>query len=72
MPTLKKRINLTVGEDMLEALKALQKLRNQPSLSAVIIDLTKEALDLQEDLYLTKIASDRSKEETVSHEEIWE
>lgn len=35
------------------------------------MDLTKEALDLQEDIYLAQLAEQRVGEDTVSHEELW-
>lgn len=71
MATAKKRINITVNDEFLEALKALQKLRQAPSLSAVVKDLAMEALELQEDLYFAQIVKERENEEVLSHEEVW-
>lgn len=72
MPTTKKRINLSVEDSLYAELEALQKLRNAPSLSSVVIELTKEALEVQEDLYFAKIAEERENEKTISHQELWD
>ncbi|OUR96709.1 hypothetical protein A9Q84_10225 [Halobacteriovorax marinus] len=71
MPTAKKRINLSVDDSLYEELEELQNLRGAPSLSSIVIELTKEALELQEDLYFVKIAEERDGEKEVSHKEIW-
>jgi len=71
MPTTKKRINLSVDDELYETLEELQKLRKAPSLSSIVLELTKEALELQEDLYFAKIAGEREKEKDLSHEEVW-
>ena len=71
MPTAKKRINLTIDDDLYQELERIQNLRKAPSLSAVVLELTKEALEIQEDLYFAKIADEREKEGVVSHDEMW-
>ncbi|WP_127717027.1 hypothetical protein [Halobacteriovorax sp. HLS] len=71
MPTAKKRINLSVDDSLYNELEQLQKLRGAPSLSSIVLELTKEALELQEDLYFSKVAAERETEEELSHEEIW-
>lgn len=71
MPTAKKRINLSVGDDLYSELERLKELKAAPSLSAVVIELTKEALELQEDLYFAKIAMEREGEKTLSHKLVW-
>ena len=71
MPTTKKRINLAVDDSLYEELEKLKEIKNAPSLSSVVLELAKEALELQEDLYFDKIASEREKEKTLSHEEVW-
>lgn len=71
MPTAKKRINLSVDDSLLSELEELKKLRNAPSLSSVVLELTKEALELQEDLYFAKMAEERDLEESIDHEDIW-
>ena len=71
MPTAKKRINLSVEESLYKELETLKDLRGAPSLSSIVLELTKEALELQEDIYFAKIAEERENEETISHEELW-
>ena len=71
MPTAKKRINLSVDDSLYAELEELQKIRNAPSLSSIVIELAKEALELQEDLYFSKIVTEREKEKVISHKEIW-
>ncbi len=71
MPTAKKRINLSVDDSLYSELEGLQKLRGAPSLSAIVIELTKEALELQEDIYFAQIAKERDSEKTLSHKAIW-
>ena len=71
MPTNKKRINLTLEDSLYKQLEQLRKIRKSPFLSSVVIDLTKQALELQEDLYFAKIAKEREKETVLSHKKIW-
>ena len=71
MPTAKKRVNLTIDDSLLEELEKIKKIRKAPSLSSIVIELTREALELQEDLYFAKIADERKNEATLSHEEVW-
>jgi hypothetical protein len=71
MPTAKKRINLSVDDSLYSELEKLQSLKGAPSLSAVVIELTREALELQEDLYYARIAEERKSESTISHSKIW-
>jgi len=37
----------------------------------VVLELAKEALELQEDLYYARIAEERESESTVSHTKVW-
>jgi predicted CopG family antitoxin len=71
MPTTKKRINLTVDDDLYEELEKLKVLKGAPSLNAIILELTREALELQEDLYFAKISEEREEETDLSHDEVW-
>jgi predicted CopG family antitoxin len=71
MATLKKRVNLTIDDDLYNDFEALKEFRNETSLSNVILDLAKEALEINEDLYFSKIAATRLKEKTISHDKIW-
>lgn len=71
MPTAKKRINLTVDKKMYEELERLKELRNAPSLSAIVLELTREALEVEEDLYFAKISDERLDEKLIDHKEVW-
>jgi len=71
MPTHKKRINLSVDDSFYAEIEELQKLRGAPSLSAIVIELAKESLELQEDLYFSRIAEERAEEKEISHKAIW-
>ena len=71
MPTNKKRINLTLEDSLYDQLEQLRKIKKSPFLSSVVIDLTKQALELQEDLYFSKIAKEREKESVLSHKKVW-
>ena len=71
MPTSKKRINLTLEDSLYKQLEQLRKIRKSPFLSSVVIDLTKQALELEEDLYFSKIAKERETEPVLSHKKIW-
>lgn len=71
MSTNKKRINLTVDHLLYADLERLRKFRKSSSLSAVVVDLTKEALELQEDIYFAENAKKRRNEPTISHDVLW-
>lgn len=71
MPTNKKRINLTLENSLYNQLEQLRRIKKSPFLSSVIIDLTKQALELQEDLYFAKIAKEREREPLLSHKKVW-
>ena len=71
MPTAKKRINLSIDDQLYGELERLKELKKAPSLSAVVLELTRDALELQEDLYFAKIAEERRNERLVPHEKVW-
>jgi len=71
MSTAKRRVNLTIDNDVYDDFESLRKLRNEPSLSGVILDLAKEALEINEDLYFAKIAKSRLQEKRFSHKAVW-
>lgn len=71
MPTVKRRVNLTIEEDLYENFDALKRLRNETSISSVILDLAKEALEMNEDLYFAQLAESRLHEKRVSHDLAW-
>lgn len=71
MATAKKRVNLTIEDELYEKFEELQRLKDEPSMSSLILSLAKNALDLDEDLYFAKIANSRLKEKRYSHDEVW-
>lgn len=71
MPTAKKRINLSVDDELYGELEKLRELKGAPSLSAVVLGLAREALEILEDLYFARIAEERRSEPTVPHAKMW-
>ena len=73
MPTAKKRINLTVEDDLFVNLKRLAE-KEQTSVANVSHALLERALELKEDHYFSKIGEERlsKKAKRISHEDIWE
>jgi len=71
MATAKKRVNLTIEDDLYEDFEMLKELKNETSLANVILELAREALETNEDLYFAKIAESRLKEKRVSHDKVW-
>ncbi|MDL1957675.1 MAG: DUF6290 family protein [Candidatus Desulfofervidus auxilii] len=68
------RINVVFDRSLYTLIKEISE-RESISMSAVVRDLVKEALELKEDVALTKFAEEREKdlkeEELMSHEEVW-
>lgn len=69
-----KRISISFPEDLASQLEDLAALTHE-SLSAIVVDKVREALDLDEDAYWIKIAQERMKEDegkpTISLEDAW-
>ena len=72
MSSVKKRINLTVDHKTYLTLKSLSGKRQQ-KISTLGLHLIQQALDLQEDIYFSKIADKRlaQKQKRISHDKIW-
>ncbi len=72
MPTAKKRVNVTMGDDTFRLLERLAK-RSHRSLSAVSLDMIEHALKLEEDRYFSGVADERlaREEKRISHEKAW-
>ncbi len=72
MPTTKKRINITVDDDVYKALERLSGKRDQ-SVAGVGLSLIEEALAYQEDLHFSRIADDRlaKKQKRILHDKAW-
>ena len=71
MPTLKKRINISVDDTFYKEIERLKVIKQASSLSAVVVELVQEALEIQEDLYFAKLSDERSDESTLTHDEMW-
>ena len=72
MPSVKKRINLTVDDKTYSVLQALSG-KTQQKISTVSLNLIQQALELQEDIYFSKLADERlsQKQKRVSHDKAW-
>ena len=71
MPTTKKRVTLTIQDELYNEFEALKKMRKNASISSVILGLAKEALEINEDLYYAKIVNARLNQKKISHAEVW-
>ena len=74
MPSKNPRINVVLDDNLYKNIQFLAETEGV-SLSAKVKDLIKEALEVQEDLYLATFAEEREKtwdkSTTRSHDEIW-
>jgi len=74
MPTLKKRIQIPVEDKTYKELKRLASKR-EVSMSSLAMALVEEALDLQEDIYFSRIADERlsklKESKLISHQNAW-
>jgi len=74
MPSKNPRINVVLDDNLYKNIKFLAE-TDGVSLSAKVKDLIKEALEVQEDLYLAVFAEEREKtwdkSKTRTHDEIW-
>ena len=72
MPSVKKRINLTVDNKTYSALEILSG-KTQQKISTVSLNLIHQALELQEDMYFSKVADKRlsQKQKRIAHDKAW-
>jgi len=73
MATQKTRINISVNKRVRDDLRALAK-RDQEPVATKAAQLLERALELDEDLWLSKLAEERLKNHKgrwLSHEEVW-
>ena len=74
MPSKNPRINVVLDDTLYRDIQFLAE-TDGVSLSAKVKDLIKEALEVQEDLYLAGLAAEREKNwdesNARSHDEIW-
>lgn len=72
MPSIKKRINLTVDDKTYIMLEKLSGKKKQ-KISTISLNLIQQALELQEDIYFSNLADERlsSKQKRISHSKAW-
>jgi predicted DNA-binding protein len=72
MPTTKKRINITVDDEIYAALERLAIERDQ-SVAGLGLSLIEQALEYQEDLYFSRVADERlgKKQKRIAHDKVW-
>ena len=74
MPTKNPRINVVLDKPLYKNVQFLAK-KEGVSLSTKLRDLIRDALDIQEDLHLTRIAEKREKSfkksTALTHEQVW-
>ncbi len=58
MPTIKKRLNITLGADLERAIREIAKREDVPE-ATVASDLLRNAIQIEEDVVWDKIASSR-------------
>lgn len=72
MPTSKKRLNLTLPEDLEEMLVGFAK-RDKVPVAAKAIEFLKIAIEIEEDAVWARLAAERDTPdaEFISHEDAW-
>lgn len=73
MPTKKKRINISVDDELYRSLSKLSK-KEHKTLSSISLRLIEKAVELEEDLYFSREADKRlsKNEKRLSHTEAWD
>lgn len=72
MGTTKKRINISVSSDVEKAIESLAK-RDEVPVATKAAQLVRNALEIEEDFALAKLADERlrTEKEWFTHEEVW-
>lgn len=74
MPAKNPRINVVLDDSIYRDVKFLAE-KDGVSLSSKVKDLIKDALEIQEDIYLASFAEEREKtldeSSALSHEDVW-
>ena len=72
MATIHKRTMVSLPEEVRQALETLAKKKNK-SVSRTAAELLEFALNIQEDVYLDEVATERMREpfKTKSHDDVW-
>ncbi len=74
MPSQKPRINIVLDDFLYQNVRFLAE-KDNISLSAKVRDLLKEALEIQEDIVLSRFAEEREKSwddsKALTHDDVW-
>jgi len=72
MPTAKKRINITVDDELFDALESLSN-KKRKSISGTSLDLIEKAIELEEDSYFSRVADERlsKSQKRIPHSKAW-
>ena len=74
MPSQKPRINIVLDDFLYQNVRFLAE-KDNISLSAKVRDLLKEALEIQEDIALSRFAEEREKSwegsKALTHDDVW-
>jgi len=75
MPARNPRVNVVLEKPMYDIVGRIAR-EEGTSLSTVVRDLVKEAVEIREDIGLTRLATDRertlSRRRALSHKEVWD
>lgn len=73
MPTMKRRINITVDDGLYRSLGRLSR-RKKKSVSGVTLQLIEIAIALEEDRYFSEVGDERlsKNEKRVAHSKAWD
>lgn len=72
MPTVKKRINVTLPNSIAVIIKEMSQ-RDDVTMSKTIVDLLERAIEIDEDMICSRIAKERLKnmKGTISSQQFW-
>ena len=72
MPTAKKRINITVDDEMYQALESLSQ-KKRKSVSGTSLDLLEKAIEFEEDSYFSRKSDERlsTNQKRIPHNKAW-
>jgi len=72
MPTIKKRINISIADDLDKALTAIAK-RDRVPQARKAVELLRLGIEVEENLLLERLASERlaTAQKFISHKAVW-
>jgi len=73
VPTTKRRINITVGDELYRLLERLSRRRGQ-SIAGLSLSLIEQALEYQEDRHFSRVADQRlnERQRRITHDKVWD